>query len=63
MMIEFLKSESPLEKLIKASDYIEELENAIREHARTFPDEPLEGEWKLWKHVGILETNLDTDTL
>lgn len=32
---------------------VQELEAAIKEHAANFPDEPLGGEVKLWKTVGI----------
>jgi hypothetical protein len=32
---------------------VDRLESAIKEHAANFPDEPLSGEVKLWKTVGI----------
>lgn len=34
-----------------AADRLEELIKGIKEHRDTFPDEPLDGEEKLWKLV------------
>lgn len=34
---------------------IGQLTDAIIKHAREFPDEPMEGEYQLWREVGILD--------
>lgn len=36
-------------ELVKLKTRIVELEAAIRDHRRTFPDEPLQGELDLWE--------------